>query len=238
MTAVGAGPLAQALEAGSHRDGAFGRRFYLPDGRAALPILDGKKPNSEVCTMSMLLKVVQYARTEMPDAFGDIPIPVSRAAAAAALGEVMRRMSYVPDPRNLMDAMAKWNGRFPITNPAEAKKQYRAMAADMNEPMIDALQAALERRAAGLPQIDWKRELKWVGSTYGDLDDGKWVHTDAWDDREEKEAGMLRAAEEQREAILARQAADELAASDEPMTAIVGRLLETAPLLDERWGDW
>jgi hypothetical protein len=106
----------------------------------------------------------------------------------------------------------------------------------MNEPMIDALQAALERRAAGLPQIDWKRELRWQSDPYGD--DGKWVPTDAWDDREEKEAGMLRAAEEQREAIRARQAADELAASDEPMTAIVGRLLETAPLLDERWGDW
>jgi hypothetical protein len=186
--------------------------------------------------MSLLFNVVEYARTTMPDAFGDIPSPVSRAAEVEALAEVMRRMSYVPDPRNLMDTMAKWRGLFPITDQKAAKRQYKAMAGDMNEPMIDALQAALERRAAGLPQVDWKKEFRWVPNV---LDDGgRWETTDAWDGREEREAGILRAQEEQREAMRSRQAADELAASDEPMEAIVGRLLETAPLTDERWGGW
>jgi hypothetical protein len=182
----------------------------------------------------MLLNVINYARNEMPDAFADIKLG-ARGTEVAALGEIMRRMSYVPDPRNLMDAMAKWSGRFPITDPKEAARQYRAMAADMNEPMIDALMAALERRAAGLPQIDWRKEFKWVSDGY---DGGEWVTTDAREAREGREAGILRAREEERDAIRSRQAADELASSDEPMTAIVGRLLETAPLLDDRWGGW
>jgi hypothetical protein len=186
--------------------------------------------------MSMLINVVEYARSTMPDAFGDIPSPVSRAAQVEALAEVMRRMSYVPDPRNLMDTMARWCGLFPIADQKTAKRQYKAMAADMNEPMIDALQAALERRAAGLSQVDWKKEFKCVSNGFDD--GGRWETTAAWEAREEREAGILHAQKEQREAMRSRQAADALAASDEPMEAIVGRLLETAPLTDERWGGW
>jgi hypothetical protein len=183
----------------------------------------------------MLLNAINYARNEMPDAFADIKLG-ARGTEVAALGEIMRRMSYVPDPRNLMDAMAKWRGRFPITDPKEAARQYRAMAADMNEPMVTALQTALERRVAGLSQVDWKKEFKWVPNGFDD--GGRWETTDAWSAREEREAGVLHTQEEQREAMRSRQAVDELAASDEPMEAIVGRLLETAPLTDERWGGW
>jgi hypothetical protein len=110
------------------------------------------------------------------------------------------------------------------------------MAADMNEPMVTALQTALERRAAGLPQVDWKKEFKWVPNGFDD--GGMWETTDAWDTREGKEARALQVREEERAAEQRARMGADLAASDEPMEAIVGRLLETAPLTDERWGGW
>ncbi|MDP9155299.1 MAG: hypothetical protein M3O74_13725 [Pseudomonadota bacterium] len=107
--------------------------------------------------MSMLGNVIKYARDEMPAEFADLEWTVRPADQVNVVAEIMRRINYNPDPKDLYDARARWSGMFskPIADPKQARRAYRNFANDMNEDMVKSFQTALERRHAGLPAQTW-----------------------------------------------------------------------------------
>lgn len=182
--------------------------------------------------MSMLLSVINYARNEMPDAFGDITLG-ERGTEIKALAEIMRRINYNPDPRDLQGEgrLPSYQSTFvePITDPKAAARAYRNFAQDMNEPTVNSLRKALERRAAGLPPVDWKKELVWRRDEQY-TDEGRLVPNAAFENRENMERFHAERA--------AQVTASAALASSQAIEAVVDRLLEETPLDDARWGGW
>jgi hypothetical protein len=175
--------------------------------------------------MSILKSIVDYAATAMPAEFGDLITVVgfgNNSGGIAAVGEIMRRINYNPDPRHLVETRARWRGVFstPIADPKQAKTRYLNFANQMNADMADALMAALKRRAAGLPPIDWSTALATVYDP--DTFENVTVETDEFKLEQERE----------------RAAAEAEVLTDQAMAGLIDRLLEATPIDDERWGRW
>jgi hypothetical protein len=166
--------------------------------------------------MSILKNVIDYARTAMPAEFGDIEVK-GRNGEVSAVAEIMRRINYNPDPRDLAESRARWLGKFsePITEPKQARTRYLNFASDMNGTMMDSLTGALKRRAAGFPPVDWSTALQ----TAYDPDTFENVTVETDEFRAQQEG--VRAAE-----------------VNQSIEGVVDRLLEATPLDDERWGRW
>jgi len=167
--------------------------------------------------MSMLKGVIDYARAAMSAEFGDIEVQ-SRSTETTAIAEIMRRINYNPNPRDLVGSRGRWRGVFvpPIANPKSAKRQYSQLADDMNQQMVDSLMAALKRRAAGFPPMDWSIIIEWKYDHESD------THVAIGTDKLKAQLDIERAA----------------VAHDQTIEGVVDRLLETAPLDDARWGGW
>jgi hypothetical protein len=167
--------------------------------------------------MSSFHDVMEYAREHLPGIAGDIEFDSSaslrnRASVVNAAAELMRRINYVPAPASLGENRKHWHPRLTGTgmaNPKQAARAYKDFANDMNDDMVNDLLHNLECRVANAAGVPPPAPPVRRG-----MDDDGWAPPPSGVPAQKKPV------------------------VDEALDAVVNRLLEAAPLDDEKWGAW
>lgn len=164
--------------------------------------------------MSSFREVMEYAREHLPAISADIdystsPGRLARASAVNAAAELMRRINYVPNPASLGDNRGRWHGMLSCDSMCDPKQAARTYRNFANDMNGDMVNDLLY-------SLQCRAE-------------GRPMPTPPWrrgvdSDAHVEQPNPAERASPRRE--------------DQELEAVVGRLLESAPLDDETWGAW